>query len=319
MHRSNLIQAAIGAVTLTTLVGAQAVFAWTGPSQAAPNGNVSAPINTGTTDQVKDGGLSVNSLAIYGNTILSGTSNYLNFGTTPGSTGYGIRNTSGTLEFKNSGGSWESLATVISNYISLAGQWTTSGSDIYRSSGNVGIGTASPLQKLDVQGGAIRQVMNSTYDVWLQGGASTASGDNRNLALLGVDEDSGDALYVNYAGEYAGGTYINSNVTATAYLYSSDARLKDDVRALSSGLDTLMDLRPVSFTWKEGTPRAGERDMGFIAQEVANILPHTVETSADGTLSVDYVRIVPILVAALQEQQDQIDAMRAEIDALKAR
>ena len=319
MHRSNLVQATIGALTLSTLLGAQAVFAWTGPSQAAPNGNVSAPINTGTTDQVKNAGLSVNSLAIYGNTILSGTSNYLNFGTTPGSTGYGIRNTSGTLEFKNSGGSWESLATIITNYINLAGQWSTSGSDIYRSSGNVGIGTASPLQKLDVQGGAIRQVMNSTYDVWLQGGASTAGGDNRNLALLGLDEDSGDYLVLNYNNEYGSGTYIQSNVYATAYLYSSDARLKSDIRSLSRGLDTLMNLRPVSFTWKEGTPRAGERDMGFVAQEVEDILPHLVARSPDGMRSVDYVRIVPVLVAALQEQQDQIDAMRAEIDALKAR
>ena len=194
------------------LVIAQTVSGWTGPSQAAPNGNVSAPINTGTMDQVKDGGLSLNSLAVFGNAILYGTSNYLNFGTIVGAAGFGIRNSAGTLEFKNSGGSWESLQAIVNNYINLAGQWITSGSNIYRSSGNVGIGTASPLQKLDVQGGAIRQVMSSTNDVWLQGGASTASGDNRNLALLGTDEDSGDALYLNYGGEYGAGTFIGGNV-----------------------------------------------------------------------------------------------------------
>lgn len=42
-------------------------FAWTGPTQTAPNGNVAAPINVGTTDQTKNAGLGINSLAVYGN------------------------------------------------------------------------------------------------------------------------------------------------------------------------------------------------------------------------------------------------------------
>ncbi len=87
------------------------VFAWTGPLQTAPNGNVSAPINVGITDQVKNAGLSVNSLAVFGNSILSGVSRYLNFGATAGSGGYGIRDNAGVMEFKHSGGSWASLVT----------------------------------------------------------------------------------------------------------------------------------------------------------------------------------------------------------------
>ncbi|MBL8158627.1 hypothetical protein JNK62_03795 [bacterium] len=47
-------------------------IAWTGPASAPPNGNVSAPINTGTTDQVKSGGLSVDTLAVFGNGTLTG-------------------------------------------------------------------------------------------------------------------------------------------------------------------------------------------------------------------------------------------------------
>jgi len=73
---------AVGAI-FTSMIA----IAWTGPSQTAPNGNVSAPINTGAVDQVKNAGLSVNSLAVFGNSILSGVSRYLNFGTTAGSGG----------------------------------------------------------------------------------------------------------------------------------------------------------------------------------------------------------------------------------------
>lgn len=101
-----------------------AIFAWTGPAQSPPSGNVSAPINVGTSDQVKDGGLSVNALAVFGNTILAGTNSYLNLGTTAGSAGYGVRDNSGTLEFKSSGGSWGSIPGLISSYFAIGGSNT---------------------------------------------------------------------------------------------------------------------------------------------------------------------------------------------------
>ncbi len=58
-------------------LGVGFAHAWTGPTQAPPNGNVSAPVNVGTTNQVKNASLSVNGLAVFGNSLLSGTSRYL--------------------------------------------------------------------------------------------------------------------------------------------------------------------------------------------------------------------------------------------------
>lgn len=102
-------------------IAASLVLAWTGPTSAPPNGNVSAPINVGATDQIKNAGLGINSLAVFGNSILSGPSvTYLNFGTIPEgqppSSGYGIRDNNGTMEFKNSSGSWQSPLSASSTF-----------------------------------------------------------------------------------------------------------------------------------------------------------------------------------------------------------
>ena len=104
-------------------------FAWTGPSASAPNGNVSAPVNVGITAQIKNGDIGINNISAFGNALLSGlgvgSGRYLNFdyttdgvggdGDTPGtgSAGYGIRDSAGTLEFKNKGGTWASLQSTI--------------------------------------------------------------------------------------------------------------------------------------------------------------------------------------------------------------
>jgi hypothetical protein len=82
--------------------------------------------------------------------------------------------------------------------------------DILTFNANVGIGTTSPSEKLDVRG-KIRNTQGTTHDVWIQGGSAT-TGSERNLAILGTDNDSGDKLYINYNGEYTGGTIINGNV-----------------------------------------------------------------------------------------------------------
>jgi len=153
------------------LVGIAFVQAWTGPTAAPPSSNVSAPLNVGTTDQVKNAGLGINSLAVFGNAILSGVSRYLNFGTIAGSTGYGLRDNAGTLQFKNSGGSWAAFATTTS---SGSSQWTTSGSSIYYNGGNVGIGTASPNAKLSITNNVATGFLDnySEYQQILYNGAS---------------------------------------------------------------------------------------------------------------------------------------------------
>ena len=144
--------AALG-IPLLALLSFTLAAAWSGPTAPPPGNNVAAPINVGTTGQVKDGALGVNSLTVFGNSLFGGSTGsnaYLNFGPTYGSSGYGIRDNAGLLEFKNSGGSWASLQSII---FTLGGAWTTSGNNIYNANtGNVGIGTTSPTQKLDVTG-----------------------------------------------------------------------------------------------------------------------------------------------------------------------
>ena len=125
MFMRNVGIAVLG-ILLGSLFSSLVTFAWTGPTGAPPSSNVPVPLNVGTTNQVKNAGLSLNSLVIFGNTLLSGlgtgVGSYLNFDYTAGgtsgsgSTGYGIRDNAGTLEFKNLGGSWQSFASIIAAY-----------------------------------------------------------------------------------------------------------------------------------------------------------------------------------------------------------
>ena len=60
-------------IPLLALLSFTLVTAWTGPTAAPPGNNVAAPINVGTTDQVKSGGLGLNSLAVFGNSLFGGS------------------------------------------------------------------------------------------------------------------------------------------------------------------------------------------------------------------------------------------------------
>lgn len=107
---------------------------------------------------------------------------------------------------------------------------------------------------------------------------------------------------------------VNGSIRATAFLYSSDRILKTNIRVLEGALDKVLQLQGVSFDWKA----TGEPSIGLVAQDVEKVYPEAVSTDAQGIKSVDYAKLVAVLIEAVKEQQAQIDALEKEVAELKA-
>jgi hypothetical protein len=109
---------------------------------------------------------------------------------------------------------------------------------------------------------------------------------------------------------------ITTTNTATAFNTSSDYRLKENIQPLENGLERLNNLKPVKFDWKED----GTSSEGFIAHEAQEVFSDAVSGEKDGEemQGMDYGRITPLLVKAIQEQQEEIEQLKSEIEALKS-
>ena len=105
------------------------------------------------------------------------------------------------------------------------------------------------------------------------------------------------------------------------YHYFSDRSLKENIRPLtsSSTLDKLLqlnaykyDIKPGTTTYDVNVPERNKDHIGFIAQEVKELFPELVSYVDDEEtiLSVDYARVTPLLVEAVKQQQQQIDALK---------
>jgi hypothetical protein len=98
---------------------------------------------------------------------------------------------------------------------------------------------------------------------------------------------------------------------------SSLRRWKSDVVPLEGALDLVQQLRGVRYRWTE----SGQSDLGFIAEEVGAVVPEVVQYASNGVdaETVNYARLVALLVEALKEQQVQIAADRVRLQAIQAR
>ena len=102
---------------------------------------------------------------------------------------------------------------------------------------------------------------------------------------------------------------------------ASSRRYKGDIRDMGEASNGLLRLRPVTFRYKESAV-AGERprDYGLIAEEVAEVYPDLVVQSATGEIeTVQYHKLVPMLLNELQKQVQQLGKQEEEITQLKAR
>jgi hypothetical protein len=93
---------------------------------------------------------------------------------------------------------------------------------------------------------------------------------------------------------------VNSNISCRTLSQFSDERLKKDIYPLRNAISTLHQIRGVHYTMD------GEKQIGFLAQELQKVLPEAVNISNPDLLSVDYSRVIPLLVEAIKELDSRI-------------
>ena len=125
----------------------------------------------------------------------------------------------------------------------------------------------------------------------------------------------------NASGTYVGG--MTSTSSATGFPTSSDKRLKKNIVSAPSAIDKILTTQVVSHDWINDDAHV---EYGFVAQDLQSIIPQAVMEGTDkedGSINmpwgVDYSKIVPLLVKAIQEQQTIINDLKARVEALEAK
>jgi len=178
------------------------------------------------------------------------------------------------------------------------------------SSGNLLVGTTNSSGQAGI---GFKVIPSATYPQLSMVGSATT-----NAATTLEMYSTGAAAYRFYVGY--GGTVFATNTTISAI---SDQRLKENIVDLDDGLDSLMALKPRKFDWKEGKGKDIKGDRGFIAQEFETVFPDLVDEWKDpapeGEEPYKSVRadLIPVLVKAIQEQQQIINDLKARIETLE--
>lgn len=174
-------------------------------------------------------------------------------------------------------------------------------------------------------------------------GMAYGSGDSWNYGLFG---GAGGGAYS--VGVYGGSSYgglaglFEGDVVVTGYCdcYPSDLKFKQNIRSLGAGLDKIMALQPKAYEmrtdeFKNDITLAKGPQFGLIAQDVKALLPELVhQVKIPARLSNDeikknvkkdpityesmnYTGLIPVLIKAMQEQQAQIEALKAKVASLE--
>lgn len=145
-------------------------------------------------------------------------------------------------------------------------------------------------------------------------------GNYVNLVL----NNNSDSTVANF---YRSGNLVGSiavDTSSTFYNTSSDYRLKENFEPLTGALSRIANLAVYRFNWK-AKPNGPKVD-GFIAHEVTPVVPEAISgekdaVDADGNIKaqgIDQSKLVPLLVAALQEANNKIEALTNRVAALEA-
>jgi hypothetical protein len=213
---------------------------------------------------------------------------------TPGNLSVGYATSAGTAGTATTAGSATTAGTASSAfYASRAAEGPVNGTFTQNHTANV--------SKIFVGGFGT----NKAYGIHCQRAA------NENAAALHFTKENGTKV----------GSIVLDTANSTNYNTTSDYRLKEDYKPIVNPLETIRSLNPINFKWIDNDSRID----GFIAHEVQEVVYNAVtgdkdEVDSDGNpvyQQMDVSKLIPLLTAALQEQQKMIDSLVKEVNDLK--
>ncbi len=173
------------------------------------------------------------------------------------------------------------------------------------SDGNWGMGLGATQTRLRVA-----QTPANDYALSLQRVNSSGNDEHRWQLRIGP----AGAYHLFFTSNGTDKSYID--YVSGNYVSISDKNYKKDIQTLPPVLSKMMQLNPVSYRMKEQV--TDEITFGFIAQELQQVFPDAVKKfEKDGKLGISYTHLIPLTVAALQEQQKIIEKQQQQIDELK--
>jgi hypothetical protein len=219
----------------------------------------------------------------------------------------------------SNGSAWVSQAPTsggVSSFNTRTGAVTLSSSDVTSALGYTPVqpnGTgASGTWSISISGNAATATSATSAT-----SATTATTATTANALNTSNNYQVNSIGVGTAGSgTAGEIRATNNVTA---FFSSDARLKENVQPIQNALDIASAVGGKTFDWTDSylADHGGadgyfvrKNDFGVIAQDVQAVFPLAVRERSDGTLAVDYEKLVAVAFAAIAE-------LKAEVEALK--
>ncbi len=184
------------------------------------------------------------------------------------------------------------------------------------------------------------------------GAEAVASGGSKNIGLrvdafngtsnIGIEVNADTAAILN------GAVFVNGDLNYSGALNNtSDRNLKENIQPLENGLATIMKLNPTTYNFRgngeyNGLKLSTGLHYGLIAQEVEQIIPSLVKDNVhyyeEGASTVsgpsvtddekivktmdyktmNYTELIPVLIKAVQEQQNEIEKLTKEIERLKS-